>query len=353
MEKKFLSSCVITLIIVGVVVNAIPLQSQQLLKLPEESQGARISQTIGLTEITITYHSPRVKGRKIWGVLVPFNQVWRAGANENTAISFTDRVKIEGKELPAGSYGLHMIPTEKDWTIIFSKNATSWGSFFYQEREDALRITVTPRQADFQEWMSYDFTERESNSTIAVLRWEKLIVPFKIEVDVQSIVLEKARLDLRNLAGFTWQGFNEAATYCLQNNINHEEALRWANRSITINKNFSNLMTKAGLLEQTQNVKEANEIKSEAMKIATENELNTYGYQLLNRKNIAAAIEIFKKNIAAHPDSWNTYDSLAETYERNGEKNLAIEYYNKALSFVKDENQKKRITESLRHLKGR
>ena len=146
MKKIILSS---VLVLSGFITYA-----QTDLKTPEASQSASIMQRIGLTDISISYHSPLAKGRTIWGDVVPYNEVWRAGANENTTISFSTDVKVEGKELAAGIYGLHMIPTQSEWTIIFSKNNYSWGSFFYSEIDDALRIKVKPNTAAMQEWMS-------------------------------------------------------------------------------------------------------------------------------------------------------------------------------------------------------
>src|SRR5438309_7814971 len=130
-------------------------QSTQL-NLPRDSQHASVAQRIGITDITVKYHRPLVKGRTIWGKVVPYGQVWRAGANENTTITFTDPVSIEGKPLPKGTYGLHMFPGEKEWTVVFSKNSTSWGSFTYDEKEDALRVTVKPQSADLHEALAYD-----------------------------------------------------------------------------------------------------------------------------------------------------------------------------------------------------
>jgi hypothetical protein len=156
---------------------------------------AGVMQRLGAdTDITIEYSRPGVKGRKIWGALVPYGMApgnqysknqpfpWRAGANENTTISFSKDVLIEGKPLPAGKYGLHMIPSEKEWTIVFSKNNSAWGSFSYKPEEDALRVTVTPVAAPFEEWLSYGFDDLAGKSATAFLRWEKLKVPFKISL---------------------------------------------------------------------------------------------------------------------------------------------------------------------------
>jgi len=181
------------------------------LNIPRLSQRGTVSQRLGLTDITITYHRPEVGGREIWGKTVPYGKVWRAGANENTTITFTDDVSIEGKTLAAGTYGLHTIPDKDQWTIIFSKNATSWGSFSYDEKEDALRVTAKPQAADFREALTYTFEEVKPDSAAATLRWEKLAVPFHISVDVKAVVLRNVRYELRSVGGFTWGGYDEAA----------------------------------------------------------------------------------------------------------------------------------------------
>ena len=147
-----------------------------------------VTQRIGITDVTINYHRPMVNKRKVWGGLVPYGQVWRAGANENTTIKFTDPVTIEGKPLPKGTYGLHMIPGENEWTVIFSKNSTSWGSFTYDQAEDALRVTVKPQAAEFHEALTYDFDDVGPDSSVVTLRWEKVAVPFKVGVNTHEIV---------------------------------------------------------------------------------------------------------------------------------------------------------------------
>src|SRR5262249_24599455 len=169
------------------------------LDLPDQSQGAEISQRIGITSVTIKYHRPLVKDRKVWGGLVPDGQVWRAGANINTTIAFSDPVTIEGQSLAAGTYGLHMIPNADEWTIIFSKNSTSWGSFTYNQAEDALRVNVKPRAAEMHNALTYDFAELQPESAVVVLEWEKVAVPFKVGVDVHSVVQASLKNQLRDL----------------------------------------------------------------------------------------------------------------------------------------------------------
>jgi tetratricopeptide (TPR) repeat protein len=319
--------------------------AQPALRLPEASPKATASQTVGLTDIAISYHRPAVNKRTIWGDLVPWNEVWRAGANQNTTISFSSPVTVNGKPLAAGTYGLHMIPTQGgDWTIAFSNVSWAWGSFSYDEKEDALRVAAKPQPAEFQERLSYTFDEPSEKSVEVALRWEKLRVPFTVEVDTPAVVIESLRRELRDLPRFSWQGWNQAAAYALRNKVDVDEALTWADRSIKMQETFNNLRTKAGLLELKGDTKTAAELRDRSMKIATEADINGYGYQLLGAGKTDEAIAIFRKNVKDHPQSWNVYDSLGEAYDRKGDKKLAAENYRKAQTMVQDPDQKKRIS---------
>lgn len=313
------------------------------LTLPQASPKASISQMVGLTEIGITYHRPAVNKRTVWGDLVPYDQVWRAGANENTTISFSTPVTVNGKPLLAGTYGLHMIPTKGDWTIAFSTTNAAWGSFSYDEKEDALRVTAKPQPAEFEERMSYRFDDPTDKSVKVAMHWEKLAVPFTVEVDTPTVVVASLRNELRGLPRFGWQGWNGAAAYAMRNKVNLDEALTWVDRSISMNENFTNLRTKAGILELKGDTKTAADLRAKSLTIATEADINTHGYQLLGAGKTDEAIEFFRKNVKDYPQSWNTYDSLAEAYDRKGDKKLAAENYRKAQSMTKDPDQKKRI----------
>jgi len=325
--------------------------AQQQLTLPEASQKALVTQTVGLTDISIAYHRPGVKEREVWGKLVPYDVVWRAGANENTTITFSDEVMISSKVLPAGTYGLHMIPTQNEWTVIFSKNNWSWGSFSYDEKEDALRIKVKPVSAEHQEWLSYSFENPSANNVEVVMHWEKLKVPFKVGID-KKVFAEHFKKELDGIDKFFWQPWNQAANYANQNDLDVDEALSWAEQSITMNKNFQNLWTKANLLEKKGSTSEAEALRKDAWEISTEADINTLGYQYLGSNQVDKAIEVFKKNVEDYPESWNVYDSLAEGYALKGETKLATEYYQKALSMVTDDVNKKRITDTLKGLQA-
>ncbi|HYB52282.1 MAG TPA: DUF2911 domain-containing protein, partial [Thermoanaerobaculia bacterium] len=229
---------------------------------------------------------------------------------------------------------------------------TAWGSFSYDPKEDALRVTVLPKKAGFEERLIYTFEDPTDSAGTVLLRWEELAVPIRIAVDTPEVTVENLRLQLRGLPRFSWQGWNSAAAYCLGKGVNLDEALQWADKSIAANENFTNLRTRAGLLEKKGDVKTAGELRTRALGLATEVEINAYGYQLLGEEKVDEAIAIFQKNVRDHPKSWNTYDSLGEAYLKKGDNKLAAENYRRALGMVTDESQKKRITDTLGKIKA-
>jgi hypothetical protein len=313
------------------------------LVLPKQSPRASVSQTVGLTAISITYDRPAVNGREVWGKLVPYDSVWRAGANENTVIEFSSPVRVGGKPVAPGRYGLHMIPAKGDWTIILSRQANAWGSFSYDPKEDALRFPATPKPGEMHERLTYTLDDPTEQGVVATLRWEKLAVPFPIEVDSKLVVTDSLREQLRGLGRFFWQPWSQAAAWCAANGVNLVEATQWADRSIAINENFTNLRVKAALLGQRGDGAGAEAAARRSLAVATEADMNTYGYLLMGQGKVDSALVIFRKNVKDHPKSWNTYDSLAEAYATKGDKKLAIENYSKALAMATDPNQKKRI----------
>jgi tetratricopeptide (TPR) repeat protein len=322
------------------------------LTLPQPSPSASVTQTVGITDITIAYHRPNVGKRKIWGDLVPYGDVWRAGANENTTISFSSPVTIGGKKLAAGTYGLHMLPTDKDWTVILSNVATAWGSFSYDAAEDAVRLTAKPAPADFEESLEYRFENPTETSVTVVLHWEKLQVPFSITVDTKAVTLLSLKAQLRGLGRFFWADWNQAAQWSLRNNYDLDQGLAWADRSVGMQPTFQNLRTKAGFLEKKGDTTAAGELRAQAMKLATETDINNLAYQLLAEKKSDEALALFRKNVKEHPNSLNVYDSLGEALALTGDKKGAIENYTKALSMSTDAAEKRRISAALAKLKS-
>src|SRR5438094_6456037 len=257
------------------------LAAQNDLNLPDVSQAAEVKQQIALTDITIKYHRPLVNGRKIWGGLVPYGKVWRAGANENTTIDFSDAVSVEGKPLAKGAYGLHMIPNPDSWTIIFSKTNTAWGSYSYDQKDDALRVDVKPKPlAENDEALEFEFEDLKPNSTAVILKWEKLGIPFTVSVNDADQTLQNIRAQMKGAGQFAWQAPDQAAQFCLTKKTNLDEALRWADLSIQNEERFENLSTKADILKALNRQDEAKKTWGQALGKAAAPQLYTYGRQL-------------------------------------------------------------------------
>ncbi|MGZ4871631.1 MAG: DUF2911 domain-containing protein [Candidatus Angelobacter sp.] len=306
------------------------------LDLPRDSQHAKIIQRVGITDITINYHRPLVKGRKVWGGLVPYGQVWRAGANENTTIEFSDPVTVEGRPLAKGIYGLHMLPTENEWTIIFSKVATAWGSFSYNQTEDALRVTVKPQPADMTEALAYEVDDVTPTSAVVTLRWEKLAVPFKVEVNTNEIVAQNLHLQLRGLAQYTWDGWDDAATYLLTNKYNLEEALKYEDRSIGVEERYDNLINKSRILDALNRKDDATVARNKALGMASITQLHQYGRQLQLAGKQNEAFEVYRSNIKKDPNHWLVRTEAARLAVSKGDYDGATKEMKLALAAAPD-----------------
>jgi tetratricopeptide (TPR) repeat protein len=282
------------------------------------------------------YHRPEVGGREIWGKTVPYGKVWRAGANENTTITFSDDVSVEGKPLAAGTYGLHTIPDKDQWTIIFSKNSTSWGSFSYDEKEDALRVTTKPQAADFREAITYTFEEVKPDSAAATLRWEKLAVPFHVSVDVKAVVLKSIKNELRSVGGFTWGGYDEAAQWCLDNNYNLEEALKWEDTSIQNEERFENLETKSRFLDALGRKEESAKAVSKAFDKATAVQLYSYARGLQRSGNAKRAFEIYPQVSKKDANHWTSHLALVRISSNTGDFPTAAKEMTMAIGVAPD-----------------
>ena len=309
------------------------------LNIPRVSQGGSVTQRIGLTDITIHYHRPAVGGREIWGKIVPYGKVWRAGANENTTITFTDDVTVEGKPLAAGTYGLHTIPDKDQWTVIFSKNSTSWGSFSYDEKEDALRVTVKPHPAEMFEQLAYTFEDVKPDSAVATLRWEKLAVPFQIGVDVKAVVLRSIKHELRNVGGFTWAGYDEAAQWCLDNNYELEQAMKWEETSIQGAPRFENWETKSRILSAMGKKDEADKALATAFEKANAIQLYVYARTLQRQGNAKRAFELYPQVPKKDPNHWISHVALARIDSNKGDFPAAAKEMTQALSTAPDPNK--------------
>lgn len=341
---KSFHSFVVAAIIISLTITSAKAQ----LNMPRGSQQASIGQTVGITKMQIDYSRPSVNGREIWGKLVPYGMnnlgfgtakesPWRAGADENTTFYVSTDVTIEGKPLKAGTYGLHMIINQNDQaTIIFSNNTKAWGSFFYNPEEDALRVDVATNSHPHAELLTYEFIDVTPNTATVALNWEKKQIPFKVGVDVNKEVLVDIRNNLQNQAGFNRQTWEQAAAFVLNNGGDYKEAEGWIDNAIGgqfySQKTFNNLAIKAQLAKKQGNTEGYDKSISEAMGMATEDQLNTLAYQMMNAKNYEYALKYFKQATIISPKSPNAFDSLGEYYATIGDKPNAIKNFKKSLS---------------------
>jgi tetratricopeptide (TPR) repeat protein len=337
-------------------------QNQNITTPRTPSPGAEVSQTIGISKVTVNYSRPSVKGRAIWGELVPYGwnvepggtphqTPWRAGANENTVIEFSHAAKIEGQSVPAGRYGLFfVINSDNSGEVVLSKDSHSWGNFFYDPANDFLRAKIQIREHAMTELLTYEFINLTKNTGELALNWEKKQFPVKIEFAVDDIVMANAAEQLKGAMGFTWQGYSSAANYSLQNKVNTDQGLQWADRAVTMNKSFVTLNTKAGFLRLQGKTEEADMLQAEALTLANEVELNAYGYQLLNQGKMDEAIKVFKDVTTKYPESANAWDSLGEGYAIKGDKENAIKSFKKSLSLNPTEATKANSVKYLKQL---
>jgi hypothetical protein len=332
------------------------------------NQKASVTQYIGPTRVTIDYSSPAVhtangqdRRGQIWGKLVPYGlsnlgfgsgkpSPWRAGANENTVFSVSTPVTIDGKPLPAGHYGLHMIAGPEEFTVIFSKDTGAWGSFFYDDAHDVLRIQVKPRKHDYREWLTYEFTERRPAKATAELQWEDLSIPWTIAVDdVNQIYISRLTAELTNVPGFDYRSYVAAALFCVQSKTDLEQGLKWAEASISMpglgQKTFVTLDAKSQVLTAMGRADEARPLMITAVHLpsTTPLEIHQVGRQLLAEKKTSEALEVFKYNAERNGDAWPIHVGLARGYSAAGDLKQALDHAKKALPQAPDDLNRKSL----------
>jgi hypothetical protein len=346
-----------------------------------DNQKASVTQYIGPVTVTIDYSSPDVHGPrgedrkgKIWGELVHYGFIdqgfgpsksapWRAGANENTTITFSHNVKINGKDLAAGTYGLFLdVEQQGEWNWIFSNNSKSWGSYFYDPKEDALRVATTPAESPYTEYLTFNFESREPQSAVAVLQWENKKVPMKIEVpNMNEVYVNIMRDQLRGDLGFDHRNLMAAAQFCVSRKTNLEEALVWADWAISQpyfgREEFASLQTKASVLRALGKDAEADAIMTKAInhQTATVQDIHQYGRMLLGEGKKDKAMEVFKFNRQKHPeDTFTTYVGLARGFTAVGDKKNAIKNWEVAIKNLPAERKQelKFYEEEVKKLKG-
>lgn len=361
----------------GCLAFSLPLLGAQGLTFPPNGDNpkASVSSMIGPVTVRIDYSSPRVvrgandRRGKIWGELVPYGLSdlglngctacpWRGGANENTTFAVSSDVKVQGQPLPAGTYGLHFIPGKEEWTVIFSRDADSWGSYWYDAKNDALRVQVKPVKGDYREWLTYEFTEREAAKATVALKWEELQVPVSVSVeDPMKLWVDGMRRDLRGWAGFYWQNWQQAAAFCAQNKVNLPEAMKWAERAVADpyvggQENFTTLATLARL--QSLNGREAESAKTFDRALhhgsAEPVQIHQAGRQLLLDGKKEEAMRVFQLNAKRYPDKWPVHVGLMRGYAALGNRKKAIEEGRLALTTAPDDANRKNLEGVIKQL---
>jgi hypothetical protein len=333
-----------SLLVVASIVFIASLCSAQsaLVDLPRKSQNAKVTQTVGVTEVTLKYSRPLVAGRKVFGGIVPYGDVWRAGANENTTITFTDPVTIEGKPLDKGTYGLFMIPKEDEWTIIFSKTNSAWGAFTYKQDEDVLRVTVKPTTSDFHEALIYDFDNLQPDSTLVTLRWDKTAVPFKVAVNVPQTVEASLQKQFRGRVQYEWQSYDDAANYFLDAKADLPDGLKYVDKSIEIESRYDNLITKSRILAAMGKTDEAKSFATQALAKADAPQSYQYARQLQRDHKQDEAFAIYRTIAQKYPTNLFAYAGLSRIAVGEGNYDEAV----KEMKLAKDaapENAKSQI----------
>jgi tetratricopeptide (TPR) repeat protein len=344
----------LALLVVGIFTSMIA-WSQMTLPPNGNNQKGEVAQYLGLVKVTIVYNSPDVAGREIWGKLVPYGLAnltfgkstaqnpspWRAGANENTVITFSHDVEVEGKAIKAGAYGLHMIPGQEDWVIIFSSNTGAWGSFSYVPSDEVLRVTVKAVPCEFNEFLTYEFTDRLQNSATARLKWEKLSVPFKIAVpNGDNLYVLKLREEFTSVkAFFNWQNGVSAINFCANKKINLEEALGWAQQYIDRNiKYYPIYDSKGRILTAMDKKAEADAVMKEAINLpdATVNQITGYGRGLIGLKREKDAMPVFETAMKRFPANSIALMGMARGWSANGDSKKALKFAQDALKVETD-----------------
>lgn len=341
------------------------------------NQSALVTQHMGLVSVTIDYNSPDVtspagddRTGQIWGQLVPWgiapNQFypgfgsaetmpWRAGSNEATTITFSHDVEVEGEPIAAGTYALFMAPGEDEWTIIFNRNSSAWGSFFYEPELDALKVQVTPEKTDFfREWLTYEFDDRQLDSARAVMHWEYLRVPFRISVPNQAELYHQAMTqELTGAVGFNFQNFIQASLWAAGQDAYHEDAVAWADAAIAANAGFQTISNKAQVLNQIGRPEEAMEALEQAMDhpTATPILIHMAARGLQAQGQMDAANEIFRKNYEKNKGEWPVDFGMARVYAQEGSFEKALEHAEIALGRAPEGPQTQNLEAQIERLK--
>jgi tetratricopeptide (TPR) repeat protein len=364
-SRLFISSIILLLLTSSVA-------SAQQLRIPDGGTNLRSSagRGVGVTDIDIHWNAPGVKGRegKIWGTdIAPYGftvlgygsivqSPWRAGANENTTMSFSTDVMINGKHLSAGKYGFFIALYPDSSLLIFNKNAEGWGSYFYNSSLDVLRVATIQQkdQKENKERLDYTFAKHTDRSVEIALEWERWRIPFTVSVDLKNTTLASIRTQMSGAIGFDPASLETAANWCLQNEVNYDEALNWINSAVDPNlggvQSFRTLSIKAGLLNKTNRKAEADKTMQTAIDNASSVELHNYGRQLLAQKKYTEAMAVFQKNYTKFKGAWPTNVGMMRGYSATGDLKKALEHAKLALAQAPDDINRKSLEQAVKTL---
>ncbi|HEX7150765.1 MAG TPA: DUF2911 domain-containing protein [Thermoanaerobaculia bacterium] len=330
---------------------AAPLLAQPHLIVPQASPRARVEETFGITDVSVAYHRPAVNKRRVWGGQVPYDVVWRAGANENTTITFSTPVTIEGQPLAAGTYSLFMIPSASQWTVVFNRFTGGWGTYSYDEKEDVLRVPVTPQTAEMQERLTYQFEEPKNDSVLLSMRWEKVRVPIRIGAETNKLVSVSIENQLRSQLHWVSQAWTEAARWALRQNdlVNAE---RYIDRSISMSADAFNLRTKANIADKKGDAKLAKELRDRAAQLSPEITFASSAYQLIGQKKYDEAATVVNGYLATHPDSWRAHAILGAIHSEKGENAKARAAFDKAFALAPTYSEKVEVYDTVNSIEA-
>lgn len=323
--------------------------AQPLLRVPQASPRARVEETFGITDVAVEYHRPSVNGRRIWGGLVPYDVVWRAGANESTLVTFSTPVKVEGQAVAPGTYSLFFVPSQSQWTVVLNRFTGGWGTYSYDASEDLLRVKVTPQAGGMQERLAYTFDDAKNDAVTLSLRWEKLRVPIRIEAETTKLTLAGIESQLRGSLHWVPQAWTEAARFAFRNGET-EKALAFIEHGISLTPDAQSLRVKAAIVEKKGDAAQAKELRERAAALVPQAAALNRGYELHFTKKYDEALAYVNEYLAKYPASFRAYTLIGMIQTAKGDAVKAKEAFDKATSLAKDQSERVEVWDAINAL---
>lgn len=326
---------------------AAPSLMAQRLVTPQQSPHARVEETVGITVISVDYHRPAVRGRSIWGGLVPYGVIWRAGANEPTLVSFSTPVTVEGQPLAAGTYSFYFIPGETEWTAVFNRFTKGWGTYSYDPSEDALRVTVTPQKGEPQERLLYAIEDGTDSGATLAMRWERLRVPVRIAADTPALVKASIASALRSELHWDPQAWGEAALYAFRSR-DLDSALAYVDRALDMQPSAQNYRLKARILEAKGDAAAAKPLAARAVELMPPDlQARSNAFGLIAQKKYDEAAAVIEKALAANPKSWEAHTVMGDILAAKGDRAGAKEWFAKAMALAPGQSERTEVQDSI------